>query len=254
MANPSRRIQLMFALTGVLIASGIALTWLLNPLGATRCSFIDPIFRKIKVERVAIPYLLQIEQPETVLLGSSRIRMGMRIEQGERDGVMNAAINGATLEQISQIVDVALRNPRLKRIIWGVDFFAFSARWNSEDPAFNARIADSPQARLEDTLLSLDALGDGFDLFRRSLRGRSRLPTTMKADVPWPTKLICDQFVTDRRNGLNVDTPAQTENQMHQVLRCYRRYEFSQPQVEIFGTLLSAFARARLSCSCSCRR
>src|ERR1700723_1525880 len=105
----------MFALTGVLIASGIALTWLLNPLGATRCSFIDPIFRKIKVERVAIPYLLRIEQPETVLLGSSRIRMGMRIEQGERDGVMNAAINGATLKQISRIVDVALRNPRLKR-------------------------------------------------------------------------------------------------------------------------------------------
>src|SRR5271163_5005879 len=149
----------MFAFTGVMIAGGVALTWLLNPLGATRSRFIDPIFRKIKVERVAIPYLLRNAQPETVLLGSSRIRMGMRIEQGDRDGVMNAAINGATLRQISQIVDVALRNPRLKRIIWGVDFFAFSARWNSEDPAFNARIEDRPQARLEDTLLSLDALG-----------------------------------------------------------------------------------------------
>jgi hypothetical protein len=224
----------MFALTGVLIAGGIALTWLLNPLGATRSRFIDPIFRKIKLERVATPYLLRIAQPQTVLLGSSRVRMGMRIEQGERDGVMNAAINGATLKQIAAIVAVALRNPQLKRIIWGVDFFAFSARWNSEDSGFNARIADHPQARLEDTLLSIDALGDGFDLFRRSLRGRARLPTTMKADVPWPTELICDQFVTDRLDGLDVDTPAQIENQMRQVLLLYRRYEFSQSQVDIF--------------------
>ena len=107
----------MFALTSALIAGGIALTWLLNPLGATRSRFIDSIFRKIKRERVATPYLLRITQPQTLLLGSSRVLMGMRIEQGERNGVMNAALTGATFEQISQIVDVALRNPQLKRII-----------------------------------------------------------------------------------------------------------------------------------------
>jgi hypothetical protein len=224
----------MFALTGVLIAGGIALTWLLNPLGATRSRFIDAIFRKIKRERIATPYLLRTAQPQTLLLGSSRVLMGMRIEQGERDGVMNAALTAATLKQISQIVDVALRNPRLRRIIWGVDFFAFSAYWNSEDPAFNARIADNRETRLEETLLSLDALGDGFDLFKRSLRGRARLKTTMTADVPWPAELICDQFVTDRMYGLDVDTPAQIERQMRQVLRLYRRYEFAQSQLEIF--------------------
>jgi hypothetical protein len=224
----------MFELTGVLIVSGIALTWLLNPFGATRSGFIDPIFRKIKRERLATPYMLRVTQPETILLGSSRVLMGMRIEQGERDGVMNAAIKGATLKQISRIVDVALLNPRLKRIIWGVDFFAFSTHWKFQDPSFDARIADSLAMRLEDTLLSLDALGDGFDLFKRSLRGRSKLKATMTADVPWPMELICNEYVTDRMDGLDVGTPQQIAIQLRQIGYLYRRYEFSQAQLDIF--------------------
>lgn len=234
MQDIPRRLLLMVVLTAVLIAGGIALTWLLNPYGATRSTLIDPIFRKIKQERLATPYLLRVAQPDTVLLGSSRVLMGMRIEQGERDGVMNAAIKGATLSQISRIVDVALLNPRLKRIIWGVDFFAFSTKWNFQDPNFDARIADRPVARLEDTLLSLDALGDGFDLFKRSLRGRGRLTTTMKAAVPWPMGLICDQYVTDRLDGLDVGTPAQIAIQLRQIMYLYQHYEFSQSQLRIF--------------------
>jgi len=224
----------MFALTGVLIAGGIALTWLLNPFGATRSAFIDPIFRKVKRERLATPYLLRTARPETLLLGSSRVLMGIRIEQGYRDGVMNAAIKGATLSQISRIVDVALQNPRLKRIVWGVDFFAFSTHWIADDPNFDARIADNPEVRLEDTLLSLDALGDGFDLFKRSLRGRARLTASMKAGVPWPMELICDQYVTDREDGLDLGTPAQIALQMRQIMYLYRRYEFSPAQAAIF--------------------
>lgn len=224
----------MFALTGVLMVGGIILTWLLNPFGATPSRLIDPIFRKIKRERLATPYMLRVAQPDTVLLGSSRVLMGMRIEQGERDGVMNAAIKGATLEQISRIVDVALLNPRLKRIIWGVDFFAFGSQWHRRDPAFDARIADNPATRLEDTLLSLDALGDGFDLFKRALRGRSQLKATATADVPWPMELICNEYVTDRMDGLDLGTPQQIAIQLHQIWYLYRRYEFSQAQLEIF--------------------
>lgn len=234
MQNISRRLGLMCALTAVLIAGGIALTWLLNPYGATRSALIDPIFRKIKQERLATPYLLQVAEPETVLLGSSRVRMGMRIAQGERDGVLNAAINGATLSQISRIVDVALKNPRLQRIVWGVDFFAFGTHWNADDPNFDARIADRPEARLTDTLLSLNALGDGCDLFKRSLRGRARLRATMTATVPWSNELICKELVTDRMDGLDEGTPAQIVVQLQAFMYLYRRYEFSQAQVKLF--------------------
>jgi hypothetical protein len=224
----------MFALTTLLIAGGIGLTWLLNPYGATRSGFIDPIFRKVKDARLVTPYLLRTAHPQTLLLGSSRVLMGMRIEQGERDEIMNAGINGATLSQISRIVMVALKNPQLKRIIWGVDFFAFSTHWNSDDPNFDARIADRPEARIEDTLLSLNALGDGFDFFKRSLRGRARLRTTMRAKAPWSRELICREFVTDRIDGLDVGTPAQIEIQMRQFTYLYRRYEFSQAQLDLF--------------------
>jgi hypothetical protein len=225
---------MMFALTGVIIAGGVALTWLLNPFGATRSNFIDPIFRKVKRERLATPYMLRIAQPETLLLGSSRVLMGMRIEQGDRDGVMNAAIKGASLPEISRIVDVALQNPRLKRIVWGVDFFAFNTRWRSRDPSFNARIADDPAVRLEDTLLSLDALGDGLDMYKRSMRGLARLTPMMKAAVPWPMDLISDQYLKDRMDGLDLATHAQVEIQERQVIYLYLGYEFSPAQLEIF--------------------
>ena len=229
---------LMFALTGVLISGGIALTWLLNPYGATRSKFVDPIFRKVKRERLATPYMLRIAKPETLLIGSSRVLMGIRIEQGERDGVMNAAIKGATLPQISRIVDVALRNPHLKRIVWGVDFFAFSPHWKSSDPYFDARIADDPITRLEDTLLSLDALGDGFDFYKRSLRGRAKLKPTVTATVPWPMELICNEYVTDRLDGLDVDSPKQIAIQLRQISYLYRRYELSPAQVELFRSIV----------------
>ena len=224
----------MFTLTALLITGGIGLTWLLNPYGATRSGFIDPIFRKVKDARLVTPYLLRTAHPQTLLLGSSRVLMGMRIEQGERDGVLNGAIDGATLSQISRIVKAALKNPQLKRIIWGVDFFAFSTHWNSDDPNFDARIADRPEARLEDTLLSLNALGDGFDFFKRSLRGRARLRTTMRAQVPWSRELICRELVTDRIDGLDVGTPAQIEIEMRQFMYLYRHYEFSQAQLDLF--------------------
>lgn len=246
MGNILHRLRLMFALTGVLIAGGIALTWLLNPFGATGSRFIDPIFRKVKRERLATPYLLREARPATVLLGSSRVLMGMRIEQGERDGVLNAAIKGATLQQISRIVDVALLNPRLKRIIWGVDFFAFSTHWKFQDPLFDARIGDQLGARLEDTLLSLDALGDGFDLFKRSLRGRDRLTVTMKAGVPWPMDLICEQYVSDRMDGLDVGTPRQIALQLREIYYLYRLYDFSPAQLAIFRDTVARIRARRV--------
>jgi hypothetical protein len=224
----------MFVLMGALIAGATALTWLLNPYGATRGRLIDPVFRKIRQERLTTPYMLRVAQPETLLVGSSRVLMGMRIEQGERDGAMNAAIKSATLSQISRIVDVALQNARLKRIIWGVDFFAFSSRWKVDDPYFDARIADRLQTRLEDTLLSLDALGDGLDFLKRSLRGRARLTTAMKAKVPWSMELICEEYLTDRSDGLDIQTPAQIAFQLRAVMYLYRRYQFSLAQLAIF--------------------
>ncbi len=234
----------MASLTAAIVAAGGGLTWLLNPYGATPSRLINPIFRKIKYDRLGTPFLLREARPETVLLGSSRVQMGMRIEQAERDGVMNAAIQGATLAQIEKIVDVALLNPRLKRIVWGVDFFAFNATWDADDPHFDARIADRPVARIEDTLISLNALGDGFDMLKRALKGRARLAPTMAAPAPWPMELICREYVNDRVDGLDQAPPARVAIQLGQIVHLYDPYTFSPAMLARFRRIVAKI-RAR---------
>ena len=178
--NASRRIVLMLALAAALVAVGILVNYLLNPYGAWRTALIDPFFRKVEHERVVTPYLLRTSAPATLLLGSSRVLLGMRVEQGERDDVMNGALTAATIPQLAAIVDLALeRNPRLKRIVWGVDFFTFDTVWNHVDRSFNQRVAGDRAVKVEDTLLSLEALGDGRELWNRSRRGIGKLPPTM---------------------------------------------------------------------------
>ena len=73
----ARRLLLMAGLTLAMIAAGGALAWLLNPYGATSSRLINPIFRKIKYDRLGTPFLLREARPETLLVGSSRVQMGM---------------------------------------------------------------------------------------------------------------------------------------------------------------------------------
>src|ERR1700675_1120750 len=118
----------MFALTGVLIAGAAGFNYSVNPYGSWRCAVIDPIYRNLTGDRAQMPYQLWTTAPETLLIGSSRVQVGMRIEQGYRAGVLNASLGAATMPDLVQIVAQALRNPQLKRIVWGVDFYAFNGR------------------------------------------------------------------------------------------------------------------------------
>lgn len=242
--NAGRRLRLMAALTAAILAGGVALVWLLNPYGATSSRLVDPIFRRIKYDRADTPYLLRAARPETVLVGSSRVQLGMRIEQGERDGVLNAGIRGATLAQIAAIIEVALINPRLRRIVWGVDFFAFNATWDAPDPDFNARIADRPRARIEDTLLSLTALDDGFNMLKLALMGRARLRPAMAAPAPWPRALICREYIIDRNDGLALAPPARVATQLGQIIHLYDPYTFAPRMLARFRRIVATI-RAR---------
>ncbi|MDO8433702.1 MAG: hypothetical protein Q7S58_14960 [Candidatus Binatus sp.] len=229
-----RRLILMFVLTALVVAIGVVANYLFNPYGAWRSAWIDPIFRRVEHERVVMPYLLRTAQPETVLLGSSRVYMGMHIEQGERDGFLNAALSGATISQLARELDVALANPRLKRIIWGVDFFAFDRKWKRHDSNFDRRIAGSIALKFEDTLLSLDTLGDGYKYYGRARRGAKKLPPTMTAAMPWPMAMICRQFKATRDHGLHSVSAAEVEEQLAQDLPAYSTYRFSSDTMKQF--------------------
>ncbi|HYL60328.1 MAG TPA: hypothetical protein VEU51_15780 [Candidatus Acidoferrales bacterium] len=232
----------MLLLTATVVGIAIALNYLLNPYGAWRTALINPIFRKIEHERVVTPYLLRTAGPETILLGSSRVLMGMRIEQGERAGFMNAALTAATIDQLSRIVSVALENPHLKRIVWGVDFFSFNTGWDKRDPNFDARMSGNIGVKVEDTLLSSAVLGDGYDYARRAIRGESRLPATMTAAMPWPMTLICEQLGATKYRGLQVTPTPEIEDELAQDLPDYAAY---RPSREFMLRLRETVAAAR---------
>jgi hypothetical protein len=234
--------MLMFALTAALVGAVAALDFSLNPYGAWPVELINPVFRKIKNDRLGTPYLLHVAEPETLLVGSSRVLMGMRIEQGYRDGVMNAALTAATIPQLTRIVTVALARPRLKRIVWGVDFFAFSAGWNHDDRNFDARIAGSRAAKIEETLIGFDALGDGYELLRRALRGAATLPPTATASVPWTPDLICAELARERGIGLAVAGRRRIIAEL--THNPYANYHFSPKLLDMFRASVDK-ARAR---------
>jgi hypothetical protein len=240
--NTARRLLLMFALTATVVVGGITLNYALNPYGAWRIEMIDPIFRKVEHERMVTPYLLRTAKPETILLGTSRVLMGMRVEQGERAGVMNAALTAATIPQLSRIVAVAIENPQLKRIVWGVDFFSFDSAWNHVDPKFDARIAGSIGTKFQDTLLSAAAFGDGYEFAQRATQGKRKLRETVAAPLPWPMPLVCEQFGATREHGLNLMPPTEIEDELSQDLPDYSAYRFSG---ESFASFRGAVAEAQ---------
>lgn len=235
-----RRLTLMFVLTATVVAASILANYLLNPYGAWPVALIDPIFRKIEHERVATPYMLRVAQPETMLLGSSRVYMGMRIEQGERDGMMNAALSGATIAQLSRVVKVALLNPRLKRIVWGVDFFAFDEKWKGHDVFFDRRISNDAALKLEDTLLSLSTLSDGYRYLSRSRRGVKKLRPIATSSLPWPMPMVCEQFVATADHGLQLSDDAEVEQELTEDLPDYTTYRFSPETLKLFRDTVAA--------------
>lgn len=233
----------MIALTCVLIGVAILFNYSVNPYGAWRIALLDPIYRNLTGERAQMPYQLRTTDPDTLLIGSSRVQVGMRIEQGYRTGVLNASLGAATIPDLAEIVTVALHNPKLKRIVWGIDFYAFNARVHHANPGFEARLALDPGMLVEDSLLSLGALGDSFNVLKRAARGRANLKPTMSANVPWPPELICAQLLAQRGHGLAVTAPNNIEAALAQVQSWfYADYQFSPEAVARFHEVVNMAA------------
>lgn len=242
--NVARRLLMMFAFTAALVACGVAFNLAVDPYGAWGSHLVNPIYRVVKQERVVTPYLLRTARPHTVLLGSSRIWLGMRVEQGERYGLMNAALSGARIEELCRVASVALHNPDLKRIVWGVDFFAFDRARAGLNPLFEERISGNFEPRLEDTLLSLSALHDSYEFLARAARGTARMRPTYLAEVPWPMKLVCSDFRANRSKGLVSSAPAEIVQQLYRDVPDYTGYQFSPRLLQQFRATIAA-ARAR---------
>jgi hypothetical protein len=224
----------MFAAAAIFAGLVAATNYLVNPYGAFALQLFSPIFRNLKEERLATPYLIRTARPETMLIGSSRVLLGIPIPQGERDGVMNAALAAGTMEQLSAVVRLAVENPRLRQIIWGVDFFTFDENWRKVDPQFDLRIQNDVRQKLEDAIISASAFADSRNYLMRMIKGRSRLPRIATTDTPWPRALICNDFEARRNAGLTSTAPASIQHQLIDDVPNYPNYQFSQQYFDLF--------------------
>jgi hypothetical protein len=235
---------LMAGFTVAALCAGLALNYLVNPYGVWRPALIDPIYREIAHNRAEMPHLLRAAHPAMVLAGSSRVYQGMPIEQGMRDGVLNAGLGGASLREVVEVVDAALLNPRLKRILWDVDFFQLDAGFDKAEPRLDERLRGSRELLLEDTLLNLGSVGDSLDTLKRAMRGRSHLRPTKTAAVPWPPALICREL-NNESFGLTHQSALQIETQLTRSFpNLYVNYHFSNELIELLRrTIDRAHAR-----------
>jgi len=223
-----RRFIVMLAMAGALILCGALLNYLLNPYGVWRTTLIDPVFRKPKDEHVALPYAIRSADLTTLLIGTSRVVFGMRIDGLAADGIVNGGIRAASLRESCATVDAALGNPHLKRIVWGVDFFQFNGGWDPANPEFDRRLEGGAGPMVEDTLLSFAALDNGFSDLKRMVRGRGRLPATARREVPWPIDVICSEFGAERGRGLVKTADDAIVRQLSVNMPNYQNFSFAK--------------------------
>ena len=238
--KPVRRLVMMLLALVALCAAAITVNYSINPYGAWRTALIDPIFREDNDARMTTPYLVRSTQPHTLLVGSSRVRVGMHIEQGYRDGVLNGALQGADAEEAIAVVRVALRNPKLKRIVWGVDFFSFDES-RTVDRDTMARLRGDAWTMFSETLLNLEALDAGRREFNRAYHGRKALRAEWTIAVPWPQADLCRMLVRSDRTGLASAGDAKIHLELGDVPD-YTGYRLSERKL---GDYAAAVALAR---------
>ncbi len=238
-----RRLVLMLAMAAVLIVCGALANYLLNPYGVWSTTLVDPVFRKPKDEHVALPYAIRRADLSTLLVGTSRVVFGMRIDSLAANGFVNAGIRAASLRESCAIVTSALANPHLKRIVWELDFFQFNRRWDPANPEFDRRMSGGLGPLVGDALLSRAALDNGIADLKRMLRGRARLPDTARTEVPWPPEVICHEYAAQLGRGL-VRTPAPAiVRQISVNMPNYQNYRFSESFWELFRTTVGSAER-----------
>lgn len=119
----------------------VGLNWFANPYGITGTPNIEGVNaekprRFAHGGRVTRSFLLRSGRFDTVLLGSSRVMVGLDPESPAFDGasVFNAALPGTNIRETVQVTEYAVTTQQLDRIVLGIDFLMFSdAREHSGD-------------------------------------------------------------------------------------------------------------------------
>ncbi len=243
----ARRLRIMLIAMAGLTGAALLFNFLLNPFGAWRHRLVSQTFYRVRAghDRVITPYLLRTTRPNTVMFGTSRVLMGMPIEQGMKDGFLNAAMAAARLQEISKAISIALKNPGLKRIIWGVDFFTFDRRLKS-NPETAARLDGSLRLLIQDNLLSSEALDSSYHLLDRAIEGRQHLDRRVLEPIPWPADFICQRFAHYPKRGLATYGDRGALPQVLLEMPLYRNSVCCDAGMELFTATIDRIRRAHV--------
>ncbi|MDO6425505.1 hypothetical protein Q4489_00690 [Thalassotalea sp. 1_MG-2023] len=124
-----KKFSLIIALLLIIIGG---LNWFVDPFGMYWSPTISNI-NKIKPEasnrvRISKPYRVEQIKPDVLLMGNSRVEMGLSPYHPAFKGkkVYNLGLAGATLHsQIDHIYHAIQTSPNLETIVFGLDFFDF---------------------------------------------------------------------------------------------------------------------------------
>ena len=249
-----RRPMLMLVCLAGMLAAVVAINWIVNPYGVWRTTIVPRAYRLTDAavyesgERLSTPYRIRIERPHTLLVGSSRVHRGMLVEQNGHDAFFNASLSGATLVELAGILRLATANPRLRRVIWGMEFHAFDEKNIPYDRATLSRLeADEWRAlalRIKETLFNLQAFRDSRRVLVRATL--HRMPASLKDPVPWPEDLIKERLTTVSRRGLSQIREITITRQLQNWIFSYVDYRPSGQRFALFQETVADLRRTGL--------
>ena len=254
-SSTSRRLVLMLVCLATVLITVVGINWIVNPYGVWRTTVIDRGYRLTDTsvdqvgEHLSTPYRVRIERPTTLIVGSSRLLRGMLVAQSGHDSFFNASLSGGTLAELAGVLRLATANPRLRRVIWGVEFYAFDEKFvGYRHPEIRIRLeADERDAltlRIKETLFNMKAFRDSRRVLARAVRGQK--PASLSDPVPWPEDLIKERLASVSPRGLAQAKDAKIRDQLKDWINSYEDYGLSRPQVTLFQETVADLTRTGL--------
>ena len=242
-SSAGRRLALMLICLAGVLATVVTINWIVNPYGVWRTTVVSRAYRLTDAaadeagERLSTPYRIRTEQPSTLLVGSSRVLRGMLVAQGGHETFLNASLSGATFAELAILLRLGTANPRLRRVIWGIDFYAFDERFvGFRHPETRKRLEVDDRhvqaLRMRETLFTMRALRDSSRVLMRAARGDK--PESLTNPVPWPERLIEERLTRVNRQGLGRAREVTIRGQLQNWIVSYVDYQLSSPQVALF--------------------
>jgi hypothetical protein len=165
----------------------------------------------------------------------------MPIDGGYRDGILNAALPGGSLAEIAAILRLAVANPRLRHVIWGVDFFSFDEKYLSAgDPDTLMRLEPRRWSMrtlvsIQETLLSAQALDESGKILLRAMQAFTSLrPIPPAPPAAWPERLIRERLDDPSQAGLGTLDDRGLKSVLAAWVAHYQGYRPSAAQLAVF--------------------